>query len=123
MGFPVRLKHFPTLRDYSLTLISYLVRAAGVSADQVRATHETSRHPSVRETVEFRGTAPDKNTVVRSRLFNDLLNNGKKIERPFSHCKRLDEKTDCRQRRCRDNGYSDPSPALRGRALLLRDKS
>ena len=113
MRLPVRLEHLPTFRNHALPSISHLTRPAGIGADQVCATYETRRHPPVGETVELRATSPDKDTIVRSRLIDDLLNNREKIECLRSHYKSPHEKTYCRQSSRSNNAYSDPSPASR----------
>jgi hypothetical protein len=86
------------------------------------AAHETRRHAPVGKAVKLRGTSPDKNTIVRIRLVDDVLNNRKKIERLRSHYKGADEKTYRRQNRRTNDGCSDPSPARLRRTPLFREK-
>src|SRR5206468_2078947 len=121
--FPVCLRHLPSSRNQALPFVCFLARPAGVSANQMCAAHETRRHPPAGKAVELRGTSPDKYTIVRGRLFDDVLNNRKKIERLRSHYEGPDEKTYRRQGRRNNNARSDPSPVRLRRTSLFRDKA
>src|SRR5437667_2373392 len=123
MRFPVPSKHLPTPRNHTLRSIFNLARPAGVGANQMGAADETRRHSPAGKTVELRGTSPDKDTIVRGRLLDDVLNNRKKIERLRSHYQGPDEKTYRRQGGRSDDACSDPSPVRLRRTSLFRDKA
>src|SRR5438445_9749660 len=110
MRFPVCLKHLPTFWNYALAFISHLTRPACVSANQVCAAHETGRHPPAGKTVELRRSSPHKDTIVRARLFDDPLNNRKKMERLRSHRKSHYEESYRRDGGRTNHACSDPSP-------------
>src|SRR5438046_1454783 len=80
MRLPILPKHLPTARNHTFGFIFHLERPVGIGTDQMRATHETRRHPPVRETVQLRVAAPDKDTIAGTGSFDDLPNNWKKIE-------------------------------------------
>src|SRR5262249_21616077 len=111
MRFPVCLKHLPSSRNQAFPFVCFVARPAGIRANQMRAAHETRRHPPARKTVELRQTSPDKDTIVRVRLLDDTLNNREKIQRLRAHYKGIDEKTYRWQGHCTHNACSDPSPA------------
>src|SRR5437588_11513322 len=123
MRFPVCLKHLPSPRNQALPFVRYLAGPTGVGTNQMCAAHKTRRHSPPGETVELRGTSPDKDTVVRSRLLDNVLNNRKKIQRLRSHYEGPDEKTYRRQGRRANNACSDPSPARLRRTSLFRNKA
>src|SRR6476660_101681 len=79
MRFPVPSKHLPTPRNHTLRSIFNLARPGGVGANQMGAADETRRHSPAGKTVELRGTSPDKDTIVRGRFLDDVLNNREKI--------------------------------------------
>src|SRR5437868_916910 len=95
MRFPVPSKHLPTPRNHTLRSIFNLARPAGVGANQMGAADETRRHSPAGKTVELRGTSPDKDTIVRGRFLDDVLNNRQKIELLYPRRERHSEKT-CR---------------------------
>src|SRR5206468_5409831 len=123
MRFPVRPKHLPTPGNHTLRSIFNLAGPAGVDASQMCAARETRRHPPAGKTVELRGTSPDKDTIVRARPRNDLLNNREKIEFLHPRRKRHDEETYRRHGGRTNNSCSDPSPAWPRRTPLFRDKA
>src|SRR6266516_2418934 len=123
MRFPVRPKHLPTPGNHTLRSIFNLAGPAGVDASQMCAARETRRHPPAGKTVELRGTSPDKDTIVRGRFLDDVLNNRKKIERLRSHCEGPDEKAYRWQGRRTNNACSDPWPVWLSRTSLFRDKA
>src|SRR5262249_1749397 len=123
MRFPVRPKHLPTPGNHALRSIFNLAGPVGVDASQMCAARETRRHPPAGKTVQIRGTSPDKDTIVRARPRNDLLNNREKIEILPPRRERHSEKGYRRQGRRTNNACSDPSPARLRRTLLFRDKA
>src|SRR5215472_9876690 len=122
MRFPVRPKHLPSPRNQAFPFVLFFARPAGVCAHQMCATYETRRHPPVGKTVELRGTSPDKDTIIRCGLLDDMLNNRKKIERLRSHYEGRDEKTYRWHGSPTDNACPDPLPVPLRRTSLFRDK-
>src|SRR5947207_2491747 len=123
MRFPVCLKHLPTLRNHALRPVSHLTRPASVRAHKVCAAHETRRHPPAGKTIELRRSSPHKDTILRTRLLHDLLNNGEKTERLCSHRKGHNKKSYRWEGGRTNNPCSDPSPASLRRTLFFRDKA
>src|SRR5215475_13369684 len=111
MGFPVFLKHSPSFRDNAVASISHLTWSTGVCANEVCAANETCRHASTGKTVKLRRSPPDKNTIVRTSLFDDLLDNRQKMKRLRSHCERHNQKACCWQSGDSDDASAQPSPA------------
>src|SRR5690242_12386600 len=110
MRFPVFLEHLPTFWNHALRSISYFSRPAGIGADQMCAAHETGRHPPAGKTVQLRGSSPHKNMIIRARLFDDPLNNRKKMERLRSYRKSYHEESYWRDGGRTNHACSDPSP-------------
>src|SRR5262249_20297780 len=73
--------------------------------------------------VELRGTSPHKDTIVRGRFRDDVLNNREKIQLLHPRRKRHGEKAYRRQSRRTKNACSDPSPASPRKTSLFRDKT
>src|ERR1700756_3820804 len=111
MRFPVRPKHLPTPRNHALRSIFDLARPGRVGSNQMCAADETRRHSPAGKTVELRGTSPDKDTIIRGRFLDDVLNNREKIELLYPRRERHGEKAYRRQSRRTNNACSDPSPA------------
>src|SRR5262245_33198954 len=123
MRFPVPSKHLPTPGNHTLRSIFNLARPGGVGANQMGAADETRRHSPAGKTVEVRATSPDKDTIVRGRFLDDVLNNREKIEILHPRRKRHDEETYRRHGGRTNNSSSDPSPAWPRRTPLFRDKA
>src|SRR4029077_2481713 len=69
------------------------------------------------------GTSPDKDTIVRGRFLDDVLNNREKIKLLHPRRERHSEKAYRRQSGRTNNACSDPSPAWLRRTSLFRDKA
>src|SRR4029077_11398188 len=123
MRFPVPPKHLPTPRNHALRSIFNLARPGGVGANQVCAADETRRHSPAGKTVELRGTSPDKDTIVRGRFLDDVLNNREKIEILHPRRERHSEKAYRRQSGRTNNACSHPSPAWLRKTSLFRDEA
>src|SRR5215831_20064171 len=123
MRFPVLSKHLPTPRNHTLRSIFNLARAVGVGANQMGTADETRRHSPAGKTVELRGTSPDKDTIVRGRFLDDVLNNREKIEFLHPRRERHSEKAYRRQGGRTNNACSHPSPARPRKTSLLCDKA
>src|SRR5436309_5438137 len=121
MRFPVPPKHLPTPRNHTLRSIFNLARPGGVGANQMGAADETRRHSPAGKAVELRASSPDKDTIVRGRFLDDVLNNRQKIEILHPRRERHSEKTCRRQSDRTNNACSDPSPAWLRRTSLFRD--
>ena len=81
MRFPVRFEHLPASRNHALPARFDLAGPLGISADEMCAANEAGRKATSGETVESRVTPPDKDAIGRACLFDDLLDNRKKIKR------------------------------------------